>query len=458
MGNLSTNQTTLQQNTGALLQTIESLQRKLELAGVLAGEFQMIPVEGGVMPVQSALAGQVVAPFEIGNYEVTWGEWKEIRDWAVGKGYSDIADIGSGWFGSTGNHPANHPVVNVSWNDVVKWCNAKSEKEGLTPVYEANGTVYKAGWSEVTVKSGANGYRLPTELEWEWAAIGGTRSKNFTYSGSNDPSEVAWYGIQTAKAVGTLAANELGIHDMSGNVAEWCFNSRSGGSNTPRVGGGNFGTGVDATTIFYYNELGNDRRNFYTGFRVASNGATPLITLNGTFKPLSANGTSMRLFGTGFQHLKSIEVLQSSRFYPVTVSAVNSDSLDFSVPPQSGAAFLSYAVLVLTSNRDELIVANPSFDYTAPQRISSPVNWSIGGSTLIIEDGGEVTINGSGGHTFFVLNGGKLTGTGFGGGGSNRAWLEPQGQFAPIEGGGGGNEAIEVASISFTPLVSLPSL
>ena len=88
--------------------------------------------------------------------------------------------------------------------------------------------------------------------------------------------------------------------------------------------------------------------------------------------------------------------------------------------------------------------------------ISSPVNWSIGGSTLIIEDGGEITINGSGSHTFFVLNGGKLTG--FGGGGSNRAWLEPQGQFAPLEGGGGGNEAIEVASISFTPLVSLPSL
>jgi formylglycine-generating enzyme required for sulfatase activity len=212
--------------------------------GVLAAlPTNMITVQGGTLPGEDVAywGNETVTTFQIGKYEVTWDEWQEVRAWAVINGYSDLAGVGVGSAGV-------HPVRNVNWYDVIKWCNAKSEKEGFEPVYIANGGVYRVGdfgadgSSSVTINSTANGYRLPTGPEWEWAARGGVSSQGYTYSGSNDIDAVAWYGdnsewpevsIITYEGVGygtwpvgQKLANELGLHDMTGNVAEWCWDTR----------------------------------------------------------------------------------------------------------------------------------------------------------------------------------------------------------------------------------------
>jgi sulfatase modifying factor 1 len=241
---------------------------------------EMVWVEGGRLPKESELNDSEVASFQIARCETSWAEWRSVRRWATDHGY-DLDSVGTG----AGEH---HPVVHVSWHDVIKWCNARSEREGLAPVFDVAGKIYRREGQEpnrptkVTMRSEANGYRLPLESEWEWAARGGVMSNQSTFSGGNDLNAVGWYrgnclpnyehfgGIGT-QPIAIKRPNELGLYDMSGNVWEWCWDSYSLiHPMDRRVRGGCWFTGESVAKVAYRDSgLSSDVRFGNCGFRVA---------------------------------------------------------------------------------------------------------------------------------------------------------------------------------------------
>jgi formylglycine-generating enzyme required for sulfatase activity len=190
----------------------------LLLTGAVFGQANFVRVEGGTFQMGTASGGNderpvhtvTVKSFSMGKYEVTQKEWQEVM----------------GNNPSSRNKAEDWPVETVSWFDAIEYCNKRSIKEGLTPAYRGSGDNITCDWN-------ANGYRLPTEAEWEFAAKGGIKDSYLTYeySGSNIVDAVAWYGGNSGKItwlVGIRAPNSLGIYDMSGNVSEWCWDRYGG--------------------------------------------------------------------------------------------------------------------------------------------------------------------------------------------------------------------------------------
>lgn len=146
--------------------------------------------------------------FKISKFEVTVWQWNE---YLKANKLKPNKKPSWGW-------NDNFPINNISWNEAVAYCNWLSSKEKLEPAYSKKGPNYVCNFN-------ANGYRLPTEAEWEYAAKGGKLSKDYKYSGNNTAEKVAWYKPNSKNSphtIGTKSPNELGIYDMSGNVWEWC--------------------------------------------------------------------------------------------------------------------------------------------------------------------------------------------------------------------------------------------
>jgi formylglycine-generating enzyme required for sulfatase activity len=211
-----------------------------------------------------------VQPFRIGKYPVTQLEWERVRIWAMAHGFKLEAGEGNG---------SRHPITHVSWYDSVKWCNAKSAMEDLKPIYSINGKIFHNGEygpdgsTLVEMNPSADGYRLPTEMEWEWAARGGTLSQGYQFSGSDNADKVAWHEKNSnggAHPVGQKQPNELGIHDMSGNVWEWCWDKDETGS-ACRIRGGSWMQLDGHGTVAYRVSRSPDSRYTVIGFRIARN-------------------------------------------------------------------------------------------------------------------------------------------------------------------------------------------
>ncbi len=194
-----------------------------ELVRIPAGPFRMgdnLDQTNYALPVHTVILDE----FSIDRYETTYALWKEICDWAVVHGY-EFDNAGQN--GSTG-HGNNLPVVMVSWYDAVKWLNARSEKEGRTPVYcidDAHASVYRTGRVDLAnaqVNWAAGGYRLPTEAEWEKAARGGVEGKRYPW-GDELGAGRANDSMGCTVPVGIYPANGYGLFDMAGNVFEWVW-------------------------------------------------------------------------------------------------------------------------------------------------------------------------------------------------------------------------------------------
>ena len=234
----------------------------LDMVFVEGGTFQMGDNFGDGDISEKPVHEVTISDFYISKTEITQKEWIEI----------------------TSNNPAKYwadeqPVESISWKDAINYCNARSLLEGLTPCYTTDGGKTICDFS-------ANGYRLPTEAEWEYAARGGIANKNFKYSGSTNINDVAWYDKNSSNITHPVAQrqpNDLGIYDMCGNVWEFCWDyfNENYYSQSPRqdpagpelgderiMRGGAWSDDAYFNRIFFRNHYKENARGSNVGLRV----------------------------------------------------------------------------------------------------------------------------------------------------------------------------------------------
>lgn len=193
----------------------------IEMVEIPGGRFVMGSTNGNTN--ERPTHDVTVSKFEIGKYEITQHTWHQV----MGTRPSTFANDSA-------------PVENVSWLDAVVFCNYLSARQGLTPAYTINGTNVNCDFT-------ANGYRLPTEAEWEYACRAGTTTDRYSGNMSLRSNQnffepnldtIAWYKYNssgTTHTVGLKRPNGFGLHDMQGNVTEWCWDFWNNYTNNPQI-------------------------------------------------------------------------------------------------------------------------------------------------------------------------------------------------------------------------------
>ena len=225
----------------------ENIMEYLEIEDVISKEKNpdMVFVEGGLYTPSFFNEERSVIDLYVNKYQTIQEEWEKYME----KNPSEFKG-------------GRRPVESITWISTLVFCNKMSENYGLQPAYKIeNGKltkiIYKNGKEEypsLADFSKVEGYRLPTELEWEWFARGGKpalKNKTFdtTFAGSDNVEEVAWYGENSESkthTVGLKKTNDLGLYDCTGNVWEWCYDTSSAGY-------------ISKDKTYIYDEIENNR-------------------------------------------------------------------------------------------------------------------------------------------------------------------------------------------------------
>ncbi len=273
------------------------------------------------------LGGKKIEGFYMGTYEVTQKQYADVMNaWP--------SEFKNGINITKGEYYNSRPVEKVSWYDAIKFCNLLSMEEGLSPAYRINGSTNPSKWGIVPTKkdekweaveivSGSNGYRLPTELQWEYACRAGTTTK---YNNGKDKLETdknkygvaaiksdntAWYaetsqyrdGVQKTHEVGLLAPNAFGLYDMHGNVTEWCWSEPTDKGNRILRGGSYISAASQVTSSVRFSSDPSTRKNSI-GFRIVlpDSGTLP----NKNAEPSETAKNPIKIFKDGWYVLKIV--------------------------------------------------------------------------------------------------------------------------------------------------------
>ncbi len=252
-----------------LISQLSFSQKKIKDVLVKKGTFEM-GSKSEVFKDETPIHEVEISSFYVSQYEITYDNYAAFCGIA---GYTEP-------YGTSG-----FPATNITWERAVMMCNWISRKHGFDKAYKIERDE-KNDIFNVVCDFKSNGYRLPTEAEWEYAAKGGHRSKDYMYSGSNSPYQIAWFS-ETYQGLehksGELMPNELGIYDMTGNVAEWCWdyyganyyrqkdtlNPTGIAKGTTRIyRGGNRRDKIKNIAISRRSYLEQNKKDLYVGFRV----------------------------------------------------------------------------------------------------------------------------------------------------------------------------------------------